>query len=141
MLFRLRPAEGLLGGLHELPSSPWQEGELRLEAALGHAPAAADWRLHARPVRHVFTHFVLELTLAEATTTEGAGRDLVPDGGAGSPGPADRDAQAAAAGRSVLHGPAAGDLIGGCWCARITACARVNWARASPNGCVFALPG
>ncbi len=71
MLFRRRPAEGLLGGLHELPSSPWQEGELSVAAALGHAPAAAEWRLHARPVRHVFTHFVLELTLAEATTTAG----------------------------------------------------------------------
>jgi A/G-specific adenine glycosylase len=71
MLFRQRPASGLLGGLHELPSSPWQEGELVLDAALDHAPAAAEWRLHPRPVRHVFTHFVLELTLAEAVTTAG----------------------------------------------------------------------
>jgi A/G-specific adenine glycosylase len=69
MLFRRRPPEGLLGGLHELPSSPWQEGELALEAALGHAPAAADWRLQRAPVRHAFTHFLLELTLAEASTT------------------------------------------------------------------------
>jgi A/G-specific adenine glycosylase len=69
MLFRQRPAEGLLGGLHELPSSPWQEGELLVEAALCHAPAMAKWRPHSRPVRHVFTHFVLELTLAEATTS------------------------------------------------------------------------
>ena len=68
ILFRRRPAEGLLGGLHELPSSPWREGELALQAALGHAPARAQWRLHAAPVRHIFTHFVLELTLAEATT-------------------------------------------------------------------------
>ena len=68
ILFRRRPAEGLLGGLHELPSSPWRAGGLVLEAALDHAPGAAEWRLHPRPVRHVFTHFVLELTLAEATT-------------------------------------------------------------------------
>jgi A/G-specific adenine glycosylase len=67
ILFRRRPAEGLLGGLHELPSSPWREGTLALEAALDHAPAAAGWRVHAAPVRHTFTHFVLELTLAEAT--------------------------------------------------------------------------
>jgi A/G-specific adenine glycosylase len=67
ILFRRRPALGLLGGLLELPSSPCQEGELSLETALGHAPAAADWRLQAPPVRHVFTHFVLELTLAQAT--------------------------------------------------------------------------
>ena len=69
MLFRRRPSEGLLGGLHELPSSPWQEGELVLAAALGHAPAAADWRLHRAPVRHAFSHFLLELTLAEASTS------------------------------------------------------------------------
>ena len=67
ILFRRRPAEGLLGGLHELPSSPWQEGQLAVETALAHAPAAATWRLHPAPVRHVFTHFVLELTLAEAS--------------------------------------------------------------------------
>jgi adenine-specific DNA glycosylase len=29
----------------------------------------ADWRLHRAPVRHAFTHFRLELTLAEASTT------------------------------------------------------------------------
>ena len=29
--------------------------------------------LHVAPVRHVFTHFVLELTLAEATTVDGPG--------------------------------------------------------------------
>jgi A/G-specific adenine glycosylase len=73
MLFRRRPPEGLLGGLHELPSSPWQEGELALAAALGHAPAAADWRLHRAPVRHAFTHFLLELTLAEASTAAADG--------------------------------------------------------------------
>ena len=69
ILFRRRPVDGLLGGLHELPSSPWREGELALAAALRHAPAAADWRVHAAPVRHVFSHFLLELSLAEATTT------------------------------------------------------------------------
>ncbi len=68
ILFRRRPADGLLGGLHELPSSPWQEGALALDAALGHAPAPADWRLLAPPVRHAFTHFLLELTLAQGTT-------------------------------------------------------------------------
>ncbi|HSA80000.1 MAG TPA: A/G-specific adenine glycosylase [Geminicoccaceae bacterium] len=73
MLFRQRPPDGLLGGLHELPSSPWQEGELVLEAALRHAPAAADWRLQKAPVRHAFTHFLLELTLAEASTTAANG--------------------------------------------------------------------
>ena len=66
ILFRRRPAGGLLGGLHELPSSPWQEGPLEIERALAHAPSAAAWRVHPKPARHGFTHFVLELALAEA---------------------------------------------------------------------------
>jgi A/G-specific adenine glycosylase len=66
ILFRRRPGGGLLGGLHELPSSPWQEGPLELERALAHAPSASAWRVHPTAARHGFTHFVLELSLAEA---------------------------------------------------------------------------
>jgi A/G-specific adenine glycosylase len=66
ILFRRRPSDGLLGGLHELPSSPWQEGPLEIGRALAHAPSTAAWRVHPTPTRHGFTHFVLELTLAEA---------------------------------------------------------------------------
>jgi A/G-specific adenine glycosylase len=66
ILFRRRPPSGLLGGLHELPSSPWQEGPLAVGLALDHAPAPSHWRVHPDPVRHGFTHFLLELTLAEA---------------------------------------------------------------------------
>ena len=68
ILFRRRPENGLLGGLHELPGSPWLAGPLQVPASLGHAPVAADWRLAREPVTHGFTHFVLELTLAEART-------------------------------------------------------------------------
>jgi A/G-specific adenine glycosylase len=66
ILFRRRPFGGLLGGLHELPSSPWLEGPLELERALAHAPAPAAWRVHPTRIRHGFTHFVLELALAKA---------------------------------------------------------------------------
>jgi A/G-specific adenine glycosylase len=66
ILFRRRAGGGLLGGLHELPSSPWQEGPLELERALAHAPSASAWRVHPTAARHGFTHFVLELSLAEA---------------------------------------------------------------------------
>jgi A/G-specific adenine glycosylase len=68
ILFRRRPEEGLLGGLHELPASPWQHGPLAVAAALKHAPVAVEWRLGPEPIRHRFTHFDLELTLAEART-------------------------------------------------------------------------
>jgi A/G-specific adenine glycosylase len=75
ILFRRRAPSGLLAGLHELPSSPWQEGPLEVEGALGHAPARSGWRVHPDPVRHGFTHFVLELTLAEARLDPGVALD------------------------------------------------------------------
>ena len=75
ILFRRRPPSGLLGGLHELPSSPWREGPLEVASALGHAPARSGWRVHPTPVRHGFTHFVLELTLAEARLDPGVAID------------------------------------------------------------------
>jgi A/G-specific adenine glycosylase len=80
VLFRRRPLGGLLGGLHELPSSPWQEGPLDLERALAHAPAATDWRLRSTTVRHGFTHFVLELALAEASTGSAGSHPEIPAG-------------------------------------------------------------
>ncbi len=67
ILFRQRPSDGLLGGLHELPSSEWRSAPLDRDAALEEAPAAVDWRFHDQPVRHVFTHFTLDLDLAEAS--------------------------------------------------------------------------
>lgn len=70
ILFRRRPPDGLLGGLHELPTSQWLLAPLDRNAALDEAPAALDWHFHERPVRHVFTHFALDLELAEATTTD-----------------------------------------------------------------------
>jgi A/G-specific adenine glycosylase len=49
----------------ELPGTPWSEEMPSLERALAHAPEGAGWRLHEGRVRHVFTHFALELGLAE----------------------------------------------------------------------------
>ncbi|MGI9508965.1 MAG: A/G-specific adenine glycosylase [Geminicoccaceae bacterium] len=68
ILFRKRPSSGLLGGMHELPSSRWQSAPFDRETALEEAPSASAWRFHAEPVRHVFTHFTLDLDLAEAST-------------------------------------------------------------------------
>lgn len=67
VFFRRRPNEGLLGGLHELPSSQWALASIDRNEALDEAPIKADWRFHEKKVRHIFTHFVLELDLAEAT--------------------------------------------------------------------------
>jgi A/G-specific adenine glycosylase len=80
ILFRRRPLGGLLGGLHELPSSPWQEGPLEVARALAHAPSRTNWRVHPSTIRHGFTHFVLELALAEARVN---GAAVVADASAG----------------------------------------------------------
>lgn len=61
-----RPDKGLLGGMLGLPTSGWDAGE-----ASG-PPVAADW-WDVGTVRHVFTHFELELTVMRA---EGAA-DLI----------------------------------------------------------------
>ena len=54
-----RPDKGLLGGMLGLPTSGWGAGE-------GEGPpVAADWR-DVGTVRHVFTHFELELEVMRA---------------------------------------------------------------------------
>lgn len=67
LLVRRRPQTGLLGGMLELPSSPWLPAAAHSDrAALDCAPLAADWRLSDAPIRHSFTHFHLDMTLAVA---------------------------------------------------------------------------
>lgn len=62
VLLRRRPAKGLLGGMMEVPSSPW-ETTLDQATALAHAPVDAEWTTKNAPVVHVFTHFRLELVV------------------------------------------------------------------------------
>ena len=59
ILLRKRPSSGLLGGMDEVPSSPWREGELALEAALAEAPVPAKWQVLDGLVRHPNTLTVL----------------------------------------------------------------------------------
>ncbi len=79
VLFRRRPEKGLLGGMMELPSTPWQEGGWSEADLLQYAPAAADWRQLGGQVEHVFTHFRLELAVF-AAELNGDGPVQVPDG-------------------------------------------------------------
>jgi len=67
ILFRRRPETGLLAGMIELPSTPWDApAPLGGEAALAEAPAAAaGWRWLEGEVRHIFTHLALNLRIAE----------------------------------------------------------------------------
>ncbi|MEX2642890.1 MAG: A/G-specific adenine glycosylase, partial [Acetobacterales bacterium] len=72
VLLRRRAENGLLGGMMEVPSTEWREARWSVEEALEHAPAAADWRQVDGAVRHVFTHFGLELSVLAATVESAA---------------------------------------------------------------------
>ncbi|CAA6604664.1 A/G-specific adenine glycosylase [Rhodospirillaceae bacterium LM-1] len=62
ILLRKRPEKGLLGGMLELPGTDWRAKAWTDHEALAHAPAGSDWHKAGR-VKHVFTHFALELVV------------------------------------------------------------------------------
>jgi A/G-specific adenine glycosylase len=63
VLLRRRPERGLLGGLMEVPSAGWSEGD-----ADGTVERLSrGWRTLPGLVRHTFTHFHLELEVRRAT--------------------------------------------------------------------------
>ncbi len=65
ILLRRRPERGLLGGMIEVPSTEWREAPApALDTVNGEAPVLAQWRMLPGQVRHTFTHFQLELTVA-----------------------------------------------------------------------------
>ena len=75
ILVRTRPAKGLLGGMTEVPTTPWSAGYVEARA-LEEAPRlkakpVVKWRRLAGVVRHVFTHFPLELTVYAAEVGSG----------------------------------------------------------------------
>jgi A/G-specific adenine glycosylase len=63
VLLRTRATNGLLGGMREVPGSDWTS-DFRLKPALRSAPKlAVNWCRLPGLVRHVFTHFPLELVV------------------------------------------------------------------------------
>jgi A/G-specific adenine glycosylase len=70
VLLRRRPEKGLLGGMIELPSTPWRAAPWSESEAIAAAPAAVAWAVLPGTVQHGFTHFRLELALLAGTTTE-----------------------------------------------------------------------
>jgi A/G-specific adenine glycosylase len=84
LLVRTRPANGLLGGMTEVPTTEWA-ADFDERKALDTAPRFPTarqerqiaWRRIAGVVRHVFTHFTLELTIYMA---ELPARTRAPDG-------------------------------------------------------------
>ena len=69
ILLRTRPAKGLLGGMAEVPTSEWR-ADYELDGAAQDAPLPLRWTQVAEPVRHVFTHFPLELTVFTSSVSE-----------------------------------------------------------------------
>ena len=81
VLVRSRPEKGLLGGMTEMPSTPWVH-ELDEKEARKQAPLAAEWKKLAGTVEHGFTHFPLRQTVyvarMPAKTKAPAGMRWVP---------------------------------------------------------------
>ena len=71
ILVRTRPAEGLLGGMTEVPGTKWTH-DFDERGAVVHAPLRALWRKLPGRVSHTFTHFPLELTVYIASIKCGA---------------------------------------------------------------------
>jgi A/G-specific adenine glycosylase len=65
VLLRTRPYKGLLGGMTELPGTPWRESPWTIAEALTIAPMQLEWR-GAGQVRHGFTHFELIIDVLAA---------------------------------------------------------------------------
>jgi A/G-specific adenine glycosylase len=65
VLLRERAPKGLLGGMLEVPATPWAETKADAEPAPdalpGFMPFQADWQSLPGLVEHTFTHFHLEL--------------------------------------------------------------------------------
>ena len=64
---RRRPPSGLLGGMLEVPGTEWTASAADRAEALRNPPVKAPWRWSDGVVRHVFTHFALELQVAVAS--------------------------------------------------------------------------
>lgn len=77
ILLRRRPDKGLLGGMIEIPSTPWVEATTLDDSSESpdlhtHAPIKvrdAKWRALDGQVSHTFTHFHLELSVEAASVT------------------------------------------------------------------------
>lgn len=69
VLLRRRENKGLLGGMLEVPSTDWVDMLPSQSDAMRIAPIRADWWKVPSTVRHVFTHFELELVVYRAVVS------------------------------------------------------------------------
>ncbi|MBM3626759.1 MAG: A/G-specific adenine glycosylase, partial [Alphaproteobacteria bacterium] len=76
-----RAEKGLLGGMVQVPTTDWIEGGPDEASRAAARPAPGPWRLLGETVRHVFTHFELELEVEVAVARrapDGEGRWCAP---------------------------------------------------------------
>ncbi len=80
VLLRRRPPKGLLGGMLEVPGTPWQPARWATQDALAHAPGqGCGWQPVPGEARHGFTHFELAMDLFAAQVARiepGEGEEL-----------------------------------------------------------------
>lgn len=69
LLLRRRPPSGLLGGMMEVPNTPWRAEKWAMPDAMAYAPMPAVWLL-AGVARHAFTHFELLLDVYHASVDD-----------------------------------------------------------------------
>lgn len=63
VLLRRRPEGGLYAGLWEFPSTPWQVKKAEAALIKQYAPEALEWHKPKKRVRHIFSHFEMEMAL------------------------------------------------------------------------------
>ncbi len=68
IFLRKRKEQGLLGGMAEVPTTGWT-ARIDGETGVAAAPFLANWT-NIGSVRHVFTHFELDLTIYRAETLD-----------------------------------------------------------------------
>jgi len=76
VLLQRRPEKGLLGGMMEFPGTDWQDEAWSRESALAVAPTGDDWRVLSESIRHVFTHFELEMMVLVACAEKKPGKAI-----------------------------------------------------------------
>ena len=82
VLLEKRPESGLLGGMLQPPLGPWNAEFPSADESIRQAPFRSAWRKRPGIVRHVFTHFALELEVYGTRVTrrpQHPGQWLTPD--------------------------------------------------------------
>jgi len=71
---RRRSEKGLLGGMTEVPNSPWLASKSDACTLMGFAPQKANWQ-NRGTITHVFSHFSLELQVFKAEKCDACAGD------------------------------------------------------------------